>query len=681
MEVKFGRLDLRGFIRSEIEDSSFSVLEIYQPLHGEREGQSEGASSRPLVQLIRETRAVSLLIGPPGSGKSFFLRWLALHEIRQALEQENSRIPVYVSLAAFAVAPGAPSLVDYIIDVFLENDLQIVHGLFEALANGRALLLLDGLDEAGDTSARMHVISAAREFAYRFPKTKVVATSRQTGLDEVDIHADEIYVSPLVGLATRELLINWCRLYELHRSGSREGELRGRTEGELLAAQVMSSASLRRLATSPLLATIIAIVHRSGVRLPEHRAELYEHIIRILVERWNQIRSEVARPGPPLKMSDAIRLLGPVALDIIKLDLEGAVEEAALVEILERTLNKGNVRGVSSATDALQLFKRSLGLLVERAPGIFGFLHQTFVEFLAAHELIRTGELDALCKRPRDAFLPKWREVILLSAGIVGQVQAADERLNSMVRAVVASSGRRQGRPSAAVPSLLAGLIADDPALTPVLVTQLLDVLIPKWWFGRQYSGSSMQRVTSESVRLAHQILQGVWADLLVERLPRCRSTLRFELLVGPKFMTELANILNVLGAANVEIVGVLYGIAQAARTADLHTGMCVLPYTADVTSQQGTYEFVPDVSPGVGEMLLREELRTFWRISLYDMTQALLTTNSFSATQKDGRILVWTKQKIDSEPVRALLYFVPARVNSSAMKEFSEIVHRHDVS
>jgi hypothetical protein len=678
LESKFGRLDLRGFIRSEVEDSSFSVFDIYQPLHGDRD--NEASVRRPLAMLIGETKRISLLLGPPGSGKSFFLRWLALNEMRGTPDPHLRRVPIHVSLAAFAIAPASPTLVEYILDWLLENELLIAGGVLEAMRDGRALLLLDGLDEAGDASSRAYVVSAITEFEIRYPKVKIVITSRQAGLDDVDIRADEISVSPLNSKAMRELLVNWCRLYELHRGGNPEGEARGRREGEQLAAQVMSSDSLRRLATTPLLATIIAIVHRSGVRLPEHRADLYEHIMRILVERWNQVRSEVSGRGPPLRMSDAIRLLGPVALEIIKADLEGAVGEAALVEMLDRALSKGNVRGVNSATDALQMFKHSLGLLVERTPGVFGFLHQTFVEFLAAHELIRSGELEALCKQPRDAFLAKWREVILLSAGIVGQVQAADDRLRSMIQTIVASSDRRKGRPAAAVPSLLAGLVADDPALTPLLADCLLDALVPKWWFGRQYADESMLRVASESARLTRQILQGMWAEPLKHRLGNCRSSLHCELLVKAGFMTALSSILAALDSARVEIIGILFDIAKTASTMDVHTGLCMLPRLTEVVTEEAAYGFTAKVPPGVAEMLLRKTLRPFWRISFFGEGRPVLTTNSFDTARRDGQVFVSTRQSMEHVPTHGRLSFVPMRATPSMMEEFAEIVARHEV-
>lgn len=58
----------------------------------------------------------------------------------------------------------------------------------------------------------------------------------------------------------------------------------------------------------------------------------------------------------------------------------------------------GAIRGVGSAEEAIDMFRRSLGLLVERAPGVYGFLHETLLEFFAAQELVRTGRLEELCR-------------------------------------------------------------------------------------------------------------------------------------------------------------------------------------------------------------------------------------------------------------------------------------------
>jgi hypothetical protein len=197
--------------------------------------------------------------------------------------------------------------------------------------------------------------------------------------------------------------------------------------------------------------------------------------------------------------------------------VRGALTEEALVHSLERSLAARPLRSIGSASEALALFQRSLGLLVEQGPGMYGFLHLTLAEYFAAWELVRSGELEALVRDPKQAFLPEWREVILLAAGELGVNRADDARLDHLVEALIASASRRRGRPSLAVPSLLTGLLADDPGLSEHAARAIAECLIPTWWFERRYSG--LLEFGSLARTIANRIARGRFAGILREQL------------------------------------------------------------------------------------------------------------------------------------------------------------------
>ena len=48
---------------------------------------------------------------------------------------------------------------------------------------------------------------------------------------------------------------------------------------------------MRSLAANPLLLTILAVMKRQGVTLPERRAEPYQTYVETLLRGWNLVRS------------------------------------------------------------------------------------------------------------------------------------------------------------------------------------------------------------------------------------------------------------------------------------------------------------------------------------------------------------------------------------------------------
>lgn len=525
---RFGRLDLRGFIRSENEDVSFPIEEIFQPLratpHLGLDSQTkfllqDGPLADQLTTLRREhCVAPALIVGSPGSGKSFFLRWCAITASRaeRFFDVERS-VPVYVPLAAMRAAAPSAVLVDDVVASLLDARLAIAHALHDEAGAGRVLFLLDGLDEVA--GGRAAVVAAVGALHARYPASMIVITSRPAGLAPLPFDVDRFDLQGLDDHAIRALFTRWYELYEIGRLGA-GGAAPGRAIGEELAAQVLSSPMLGELARFPLMATIIAIVHRAGVRLPDHRVELYEHVMRILVERWNLMRSREAgaSAAPAIRTADAIRLLGPVAHEMIATGRDGAIDEASLRALLTRQLQRGTIRAIASADDAIDVFRNTLGLLVEQAPGIHGFLHKTVGEFLAAHDIVRTGALEELLQ-PATCFAASWRETLLLALGIVGSIHVNDDRLDAAVRRVVESARARRATFTDEVPAFLAAIVADDPALSPDLATALCDETVGAW---RVAAGSDAR--LWDTVVACSRILRGAWRESLTQSLRRAHG-------------------------------------------------------------------------------------------------------------------------------------------------------------
>lgn len=564
--ARLGRLDLRGFIRSEREDVSFAIEDIFEPLCGyvSRASRSELEQEeedwreiwiyrderKPLIEILGKGERVTLIIGGPGAGKSFFLRWLALQS-SSALARGGTFLgvsrpfPVLISLAAMSLVSNRLMLLEHAAEALLADGLAAGHLLAKEAIGGHALFLLDGLDEVAVSFAPA-LPSLVEDLLLRFPQSRVVLTSRPSRTVIPLKRAEIVTIAPLDDESIKALLVRWCELYEWQRAETAMARERGRGLGAALAKQVLGSWQLRDLATSPLLLTIVAIVHRAGVRLPDRRVELYEQVLKVLVERWNSLRSEVSQVTAPLKLVDAIRLLGPVAVEMIERDLEGAVDERSLETMLHRALEVGNVPSLSDPRAALELFRNNLGLLVERTPGVYGFLHKTFVEFLAAHELIRTNRFVALSKAPARAFTGKWQQVILLGAGILGVLQANDEELAKLVKGLV--SAARQRKTSFMIPSLLAELLADDPCLTQAMAEQLANELIPKWWFGNPYEEDEALLVLENAQADLMRISQNRWHPLLRQKIQSAYSDDEFPDTGSWEGQSLLIGILDQLG-------------------------------------------------------------------------------------------------------------------------------------
>lgn len=424
-------------------------------LSAEEMQQMRLSEPQPVLDVLKE-HAGLVLLGDPGAGKSTFLKYLTL---QMALGQGEElglggRLPVLVPLAAYANAleDADIRLDDFIADYFCHTcgDLPVGDMLRDALKAGRALVLLDGLDEVKVLSMRSTVVERAMAF-YNFHRragNKFVLTSRIVGYREVRPSAQGLVEGTLVDLDDEEIagfVERWTAALERQAQGPESAVARAeaeREQRELLFA-IQNNPGVRQLAANPLLLTILAVMKRQGVTLPDRRVELYDQYVKTMLSVWNRARSLTGRAaGPELDVVQTVRILAPLALWMHQVNPGvGLVKREDLRRRLEDIYRE---RGEADPEAAARVFLADVhehtGLLLERGPGEYGFIHLTFEEYLAgvAIALRGQGNAQALLEQILPAAgQPAWREALLLSINYVALIQQLDKVAEQVIELLV----------------------------------------------------------------------------------------------------------------------------------------------------------------------------------------------------------------------------------------------------
>lgn len=396
----------------------------------------------PVLEILKEKDGL-ILLGDPGAGKSTFLKYLALKLARGEGDELGlaGRLPILIPLAAYgnALAEKEIRLDEFIAHYYddLGCDFPLHTMLMKALENGKALLLLDGLDEVKDPALRNTVAERVADFysAQRQKKrgNKFVLTSRIIGYRTVRTLAEGMEEATLVDFEDAEIeqfVTRWTKALEKQAQGDTAAARfdAEETRRELLNA-ISTNESVRRLAANPLLLTILALMKRKGVPLPERRVQLYEQYVNTLVRAWNRVRSISGREvGLSLDDVKTIRVLAPLALWMHEVNPSvGLVRLPDLYRKLEEIFTEQNDSSPEeNARKFLDDIHEHTALLVERGAGEYGFIHQTFEEYLAAVALAFKAQGDA--QIVADALIPHigkqaWREVTLLTVSYIGIIQ------------------------------------------------------------------------------------------------------------------------------------------------------------------------------------------------------------------------------------------------------------------
>ncbi|MCG6869750.1 MAG: NACHT domain-containing protein, partial [Gammaproteobacteria bacterium] len=408
-----------------------------------------------------------VVLGDPGSGKTTLLRYVALRYARDLAEgsqhvreklglDESGWLPVFLPLRQIGRylaehhprddgTEGHALLLQFLIQVLKKERIEVPANFFdEWLYGGRAAILLDGLDEVADPDLRRRVSRLVDAFTRAYGQCRFVVTSRIVGYIDAS-RLSEGYATTTVRDFSMEdvkrFLSQWHRLVAIGQMGPGEtAETSAVNHTRQLLEAIERNDRVRELAINPLMLTVIALIHRDRVKLPDRRAELYQEAVDVLLGKWDEargIQEPLVLNDRPFDISDRRLVLQHVALTLH----EKAVKEIdcePLRELLSGQLD-------TDATDArereamasrfLSVIQERTGLLIARAEDTYAFSHLTFQEYLAA--LAIAGRDDYVEYSLRHTADEWWREVILLAAGYLST--QSKEKTTRLIRSIADS--------------------------------------------------------------------------------------------------------------------------------------------------------------------------------------------------------------------------------------------------
>ncbi len=388
----------------------------------------------PIGQILEWHKHVALLAAP-GGGKSTLLKRLA---IAYAFEERHGEIkdnlpkqpwlPLFLRCRELRTRTEQP-IMQLLEALPVHINMQPADAdafrnvLHERLRVGQVLLLIDGLDEITDESARKGFADNLRRFLISYPHVGMVVTSRIAGFRTVAGVIGQVCrkaeLAPLTDDDIRYLCLQWH--IEFTKDSPQE-----RVKAHRLAEQILANASILALARNPLLLTNLLAVRRNLGELPTNRAGLYRESVRLLVKTWN------VEGFKPMSERESMAQLCYVACAMMELGIQQIHYELLfdlLVEAREVLAKELQYTRISPEEFIEQIEYRSSLLMrvgQQKVDGelqhIYEFRHLTFQEYLAAEGYVKRRH-----RRRRDnpslvelfepyLYEPSWEEVISLAA-------------------------------------------------------------------------------------------------------------------------------------------------------------------------------------------------------------------------------------------------------------------------
>ncbi|WP_293091087.1 HEAT repeat domain-containing protein [Moorena sp. SIOASIH] len=374
-----------------------------------------------ILDVIKNSQGYRYLVvlGDPGSGKSTLLQYLALEWARTDLTTERSlRIPLLIDLPTYIRNRDSGQCQNFL-EFCHQSSGAICHlnqnKLDDQLKAGKVLVMFDGLDEVFEPGKREDVITDIHRFTNKYPKVRVIVTSRVIGYKPQRLRDAEFRHVMLQDLESEQIQTFIEQWHELTYTDQAD-KVR---KQERLQKAIKTCSRIRQLAQNPLLLTMMAILNHNQ-ELPRDRSELYNQSSRLLLHQWDvELALLEDNPVDPktIDYQDKQQILGKVA-DFMQGNQAGLAGNLISGEDLERIIKEElKLREITNPKAVAKVMINQLCtrnfIFCLMGADYYAFVHRTFLEYFCAREFVRKFEKKqeiSLAQLKTEVFGKHWRD-------------------------------------------------------------------------------------------------------------------------------------------------------------------------------------------------------------------------------------------------------------------------------
>ncbi|WP_426292836.1 NACHT domain-containing protein [Dyadobacter endophyticus] len=381
-----------------------------------------------------------VILGNPGSGKSFLIRSIICSTISEQINDFSKieRVPFRIELRKYLAFKKTRdgNIISYLVSL-LENEYGVSNISEESiqgvLSQRKTLVFFDGLDEIFNALDKIEVKNDIENFLRNNLMSNAIITSRIEGYEEAAFDTDnfiQLNINRFSDAQIDRYVKQWYTIEEKNET------IRNNEISDLLEKKDQLDEELIR---NPLLLSLIVILYRNNLKLPESKLEIYKSCTSTLVDKWDTTKELSVDLDPEiLRRKEAI--LSDLAywqyLELSSSDKIKITYERAKSEVAKSLLEKVKTVDEYTVDDTARKFLN----YAEKRSIYFdnNFTHKTFLEYYTAFWIYSNIERKHR-EDERDRILdqysgnPFWHIVLELLLNLIDKDQPDDEIMDKII--------------------------------------------------------------------------------------------------------------------------------------------------------------------------------------------------------------------------------------------------------
>ena len=383
----------------------------------------------------------TVILGDPGAGKSTLATRLARDLSEDNVPDLEGQVPLLLVVRQHTqVIRSENNTLLHYLEAACRQPYNIdptPHALDYLLLNGCCTVIIDGIDELGDSRYRKVFTELVNGFAHRYPLARVIVTSRIIGYKDAPLDAElfpAANISPFTLGQVKQYAQRWFRLDTSISAGEESG---------WVDSFMTQSEQAKDLRANPLVLSLLCALFRTRHSLPRNKPEIYEECAKLLFDMWDRQRGIDAAYHFAAHIRPAVQQIAWLMFT----DRSGrqALPRSELQDFLAEYML---LRRFPDPNDAIQAADDFLDFWAGRAWVLtdlgadalqphYGFVHRTFLEFFAATQLVKHDpHADAVWKQLREHISAgEWDVVSQLAVQILDR--SCDDGADQLLRLVI----------------------------------------------------------------------------------------------------------------------------------------------------------------------------------------------------------------------------------------------------